>query len=121
MSMPGAAPLAYGTMVDPAGKGADNKSAVLNNYLGNNLCFVGRGRAGVKELTKLTQWNTVNPTQLISTPVSISQDATSNVMQVPKTGTLTMWLCNSARSTEAGYQGLLFLDYILLVPRVTEE
>jgi uncharacterized surface protein with fasciclin (FAS1) repeats len=121
MSMPGDLPLAYGRMVDPAGLVGDNTHAVLNNYLGNTRCFVGSGRAGVKELTKLTQWNTVNPTQIISTPISTFQDATADELQVSKTGTLTMWLCNSARSTESNYQGLLFLDYILLVPRVTEE
>ena len=121
MSLPGAAPLAYGTMIDPAALVADNKSAVLNNYLGNTRCFVGSGKAGVKELTKLTQWNLVNPTQLLSAPIPTTVDATADELQVSKTGVLTMWLCNSALSTTASRQGLLFLDYILLVPRITEE
>jgi len=63
----------------------------------------------------------VNPTQLLSAQIPLEQDANADVLQVSKTGTLTMWLCNSARSTEAKFQGLLFLDYILLVPRITEE
>ena len=121
MSLPGSAPLKYGTMIDPLLTVADNKSAVLNNYLGNTRCFVGRGIAGTKEITKLTQWNLVNPTQLLSAQIPLEQDANADVLQVSKTGTLTMWLCNSARSTEAKFQGLLFLDYILLVPRITEE
>jgi len=121
MSLPGAAPLSYGTLVDPQGLAADNKSAVLNNYLGSARCFVGSGRAGVKELTKLTQWNLVSPTQLISSAIPTDQNPTADLLQVTKNGTLTMWLCNSARSTTAKYQGLLFLDYILLVPRITEE
>jgi uncharacterized surface protein with fasciclin (FAS1) repeats len=111
ISMPGGLPLSLGTF--------DNIRGVANNYLGDLRCFVGQGMAGKKELTKLRQMNLVVTTQLVDfiTPITT---ANSDVMIVPTTGTLTMWLCNTARSVTASRQGLLFLDYILLVPRITE-
>jgi uncharacterized surface protein with fasciclin (FAS1) repeats len=111
ISMPGGLPLAKGI--------TDNTAGVANNYLGESKCFVGQGMAGVRELTKLKQMNLVPTTQLVdfATPITT---ANSDVMTVTNTGTLTMWLCNTARSNAASRQGLLFLDYILLVPRVTE-
>lgn len=108
-SMPGAKTLAYDK---------DNKSIVANNYLGSTRCFVGQGTAGVHELTKLSQWNLIDGTQLIDAPVTT---ADADVMSVTRAGTMTIWLCNTARSNTAKRQGLLFLDYILLVPRIPEE
>lgn len=110
ISLPGATPLKYGIL--------DNSRGVANNYLGDTRCFVGSGRAGVKELTKLKQWNLFSTTQLVETPVISS---TAEILSVPKTGELTMWLCNAARSNASSRQGLLFLDYIMLVPRIIEE
>jgi len=112
VAMPGGLPLAKGI--------TDNTAGVANNYLGEARCFVGQGMAGVKELTKLKQMNLVATTQLVdfTTPITT---ANSDVMTVPNTGTLTMWLCNTARSVTASRQGLLFLDYILLVPRIPVE
>lgn len=119
-SLPGAPSLKYGTAIDPAGLLKDNNSAVLNNYIPYR-CFVGSGKAGVKELTKLTQWSLQNPSQLISAPIPFDIDENADILAVDKVGTLTIWLCNSARSIETKYQGLLFIDYILLVPRIIEE
>ena len=110
ISMPGAPALKYGIV--------DNARGVANNYLGEARCFVGEGLAGKHELTKLKQWNLIPTTQLLDAPVSTANSAT---MTVSKTGVMTMWLTNTARSTTASRQGLLFLDYILLVPRITEE
>ena len=112
VSMPGGLPLAKGI--------TDNTAGVANNYLGEARCFVGQGRAGVKELTKLKQMNLVATTQLVdfTTPITTPN---SDVMTVQNTGTLTMWLCNTAQSVTASRQGLLFLDYILLVPRIPVE
>lgn len=111
VSMPGAKTLAHGI--------TDNTRGVANNYLGESRCFVGEGKAGVHELTKLKQWNLVPTTQLL--PTDGTGPTNADVMSVPKTGTLTMWLCNTARSNTSSRQGSLFLDYILLVPRITEE
>jgi len=108
MSLPGASPLKF-----------NSGRIVANNYLGDNICFVGQGKAGgVKELTKLKPYNLVAATQIVSTPITT---AGSDVLTIPTTGDLTMWLCNSARSITASRQGLLFLDYILLVPRINEQ
>ena len=107
MSLPGASPLKF-----------NSGRIVANNYLGDNICFVGQGKAGgVKELTKLKPYNLVAATQIVSTPITT---AGSDVLTIPTTGDLTMWLCNSARSITASRQGLLFLDYIVLVPRINE-
>jgi len=109
VSMPGYPVLKHGT--------TDNSYGVANNYLGELRCFVGQTLAGYHELTKLKQWDLVVSTQLISAQVN---SAAGEIMTVPRTGTMTMWLCNTARSNAASRQGLLFLDYILLVPRITE-
>jgi len=109
ISMPGASPLRWGI--------TDNGFGVANNYLGETRCFVGQGKAGVQELTKLKQWNLIQTSQLVEAPVVPNAD----IMTVSRTGTMTMWLCNTARSNAASRQGLLFLDYIMLVPRINEE
>ena len=112
VAMPGGKALEKGIL--------DNTAGVANNYLGEGRCFVGQGMAGVKELTKLKQMNLVPTTQLVdfTTPITTPN---SDVMTVLSTGTLTMWLCNTARSLTANRQGLLFLDYIMLVPRIPAE
>ncbi len=109
ISMPGAPALKHGT--------PDNTRGVANNYLGELRCFVGQTKAGIYELTKLKQWNLQASTQIIDSPVNATS---GEIMTVPRTGTMTLWLCNTARSNAASRQGLLFLDYILLVPRITE-
>lgn len=109
-SMPGAEPLR---------RGSPNSSAeVVNNYLGATRCFVGEGLAGYHELTKLKQRDLVVTTQIID---ETKTAALPDVMTVPRTGEMTLWLTNTAVTNQASRQGLLFLDYILLVPRITEE
>lgn len=109
-SMPGDPVLKFGI--------AENTRGVANNYLGAARCFVGQGMAGVHEITKLRQMNLTLPSQIVGDAVT---SPNADLLSVNKTGELTMWLCNTARSTSASRQGLLFLDYILLVPRITEE
>lgn len=108
-SMPGSAKLSRGSITSPA--------EVSNNYLGNTTCFVGVTSAGVHELTKLKKWSLVETTQIVNAPLN-TPDA--DIMVVPQTGNMTLWLCNTARSNASSKQGLLFLDYILLVPRISE-
>ena len=109
-SMPGAPALKHGT--------ADNTRGVANNYLGETRCFVGQTMAGVHELTKLRQWTLDPITQVLSAPITAPD---GEVMNVSRAGTMTLWLTNTARSNAASRQGLLFLDYILLVPRINEN
>jgi hypothetical protein len=110
VSMPGSPVLKHGTL--------DNTKGVANNYLGDLMCFAGETKAGVHELTQLKKWSLVATSQILENPVT---GANATIMTVPNTGTMTMWLCNTARSTTASRQGLLFLDYILLVPRINEN
>lgn len=110
ISMPGAKKLTFGI--------SENTRGVENNYLGTSMCFVGKGKAGVRELTKLRQHNLQLPAQTVLEP--IAGDA-AELLRVNRIGEMTMWLCNTARSNAASRQGLLFLDYILLVPRITQD
>ena len=111
ISMPDTTALDYGS--------GTYASAVQNNYLGDKVCFVGIDTAGVYKLTKLTKWNLANnTTQLISSEFTTSD---ADVMTVPTWGTLTMWLCNTAESTSASAQGMMFIDYIKLVPILPAE
>lgn len=109
ISMPGFATLRSGI--------TDNSRGVANNYLGDARCFVGVGKAGVHELTKLRQWNLIPTSQLLDTPY---KGENNDMVAVTRSGEMTIWLTNTASSTTASRQGLLFLDYILLVPRITE-
>jgi hypothetical protein len=92
--------------------------AVTNGYLGDTICFVGLNQAGVHEETLLQQWTLEEKTQFIKRPLTTPQAAT---MVVPNVGNLTMWLCNTTRNNSTRLQGMMFLDYIKLVPILPEE
>jgi hypothetical protein len=114
ISMPGAAPLSKGGV-------NDNADAIANNYLGNKECFVGIDTAGVYKETQLLKWRLTldsKSPQFIGSPL---QTPDADVMLVSNPGTLMLWLCNTARATTASAQGMLFLDYIKLVPVLPEE
>jgi hypothetical protein len=67
----------------------------------------------------MKQWTlSSDVNQYIDTPVT-TPDA--SIMEVDRVGELTMWLCNTARSNATSAQGMLFLDYIKLVPKLPEE
>lgn len=110
VSMPGAKKLVRGT--------PENAAEVANNYLGNMRCFAGSDTAGIHKVNKMKKWNLIQYSQLLDSPI---KTADADYMTVNQSGTMQMWLCNTARSTTSARQGLLFLDYILLVPRITEE
>lgn len=98
---------------------AKSSNAVINNYLGNTTCFVGEDVAGVHKETKLTKWTLASSTtQLLSAKVT---GTNSDVMTVPTSGNLMMWLCNTTTSTSTSAQGMMFLDYIKLVPILPAE
>ena len=103
---------------------------VFNNYLGNYRCFVSQDTAGIYKERVMKQWMLTDPNifvsdnvredpnQLLKRPVN---DPRAAVMEVDRTGELTIWLCNTARTIAANAQGMLFLDYIRLVPILDEE
>ncbi|WP_157257575.1 fasciclin domain-containing protein [Dysgonomonas macrotermitis] len=108
ISMPGQPELAY-----------TSANGVANNYLGDLMCFVAQDTAGIYKERKMTKWNLgANTTQYITTAVK-GDDA--SIMSVPASGNLTMWLCNTAKTNATQSQGMLFLDYILLVPKLPAE
>lgn len=89
------------------------------NYLGSTCCFVGKSWAASPnvERSRLCKWTLQDTnTQLLSAEVK-APDA--EVMTVPNYGELTMWLCNTTRYSDQ-WAGFLFLDYIELVPIITE-
>jgi hypothetical protein len=114
ISLPGAATLAKGLS-------KVNADAVSNNYLGDEVCFVGSDTAGVYKETRLRKWRLTldgKSPQFISAPLSATG---ADTMKVGNAGVMTMWLCNTTRATTASAQGLLFLDYIKLAPVLPNE
>lgn len=108
ISMPGKPDLAYNA-----------SNGVINNYLGDKVCFVSQDTAGIHKQRKMKKWDLLNnTTQYLSKPISA---ANADVMTVAQSGKLTMWLCNTARTNAVSAQGMLFLDYILLVPKLPAE
>ena len=99
-------------------RGSETSSIqIANNYLGNATCFVALDTAGIKKERVMRQWrlNNEDARQDINEPI-VSDNA--EIMQVDRTGLLTIWLCNTTRSNATGP---LFLDYIKLVPVLPEE
>lgn len=120
-SMPGSPPLQKGTKY--------STDAIANSYMSSrydgdayfDTCFVAIDTAGIFKERKMQKW-TVSKlnAQAIQAPVSTSQ---ASAMHVSRAGELTMWLCNTAREKDyaSQLQGYLFLDYIKLVPILSEE
>ncbi|MDR1342490.1 MAG: fasciclin domain-containing protein [Prevotellaceae bacterium] len=104
-------------------KGANkvNADAVENNYIGDETCFAGIDTAGVWKETQLRKWSLTLDSK---SPQLLNAQSTArgaDTMRVSHAGELTLWLCNTARATTASAQGMLFLDYIKLVPELPEE
>jgi uncharacterized surface protein with fasciclin (FAS1) repeats len=121
VSMPGRPVLQKGTQ--------HSADAVANNHMtarGSDValydtCFVALDTAGVYRERKMRKWTVSRQkAQAIQAPVTTPQAYT---MSVPAAGELTMWLCNTARDKDyaSQLQGLLFLDYIKLVPILKEN
>jgi len=114
ISMPGRSPL-Y--------KDGDR---IMNNFE-NGVCFVSVDTAGIYKERNMMKWRYDNSLdrnmQYIQQPIN---DPDAHILKVGLTGELTLWLCNTTRtnvtagSTLGGAQGMLFLDYIKLVPIVEE-
>lgn len=108
ISMPGQKELAYSTA-----------NGIINNYLGDKISFVSQDTAGIYKERAMKKWELANnTTQYLSKQID---GADSGIMTVPTSGKLTMWLCNTARTNATSAQGMLFLDYILLVPKLPAE
>ncbi|MDR3366652.1 MAG: fasciclin domain-containing protein [Prevotellaceae bacterium] len=100
-------------------KGNDaSADAVTNGHLGDTVCFVGLDTAGVHKETQLKPWTLDAKTQFLKRPLPTAKD---DVMVVPNVGELTLWLCNTTRRNTTRKQGMMFLDYIKLVPILPEE
>jgi hypothetical protein len=115
-SMPGSPPLQKGTSY--------STDAIANSYMTSRLtgdtyydtCFVAIDTAGVHRERKMQKWTVSRlKAQAIQAPVHSPQTYT---LTASRAGTLTLWLCNTARDKDyaSQLQGYLFLDYIKLVP-----
>jgi uncharacterized surface protein with fasciclin (FAS1) repeats len=103
------------------GGNSTHADAIINNYLGDTRCFAGRDTAGIYKERKMQQWSlllSATAPQLLDQPVT---DPGAEILSVPQTGALTLWLCNTTGSTSSFFQGWLFLDYLKLVPKLPEE
>lgn len=118
VSFPGKKALANNTA---SGKEAQ----IVNNALGNLRCFVGQDTAGLHKETKLRQWNLLDDAgQTLSSPVTSADAAVLKLSGgAGDVGQITMRLCNTPRLASDGKMlagtkcGMLFLDYIKLVPK----
>lgn len=102
-------------------KTGSNINGVANNFKGDT-CFVGQSYCGadVPSPTYLSLWTLTDlDNQYINTKLMTPDNDILDVSTGGMYGMLTMWLCNT---TKLNYDrsGPLFLDYIELVPQVTE-
>ena len=100
-------------------------SKIVNNWH-ENICFVSRDTAKypiTPDLLipkKMMQWTLQdNNMQYLDKPVP--DDLEPNLLKVDRSGILTMWLCNTPRINTAQEQGIMYLDYIRLVPIFKDE
>ena len=102
----------------------NDDSKIENNFL-SNICFASQDTVGINKERVMRQWyiDQVTPNmqnmQFVdwTRPVE-GEEAT--ILTVPQAGELTLWLCNTSRENTQSAQGILFLDYIKLVPKMEE-
>jgi uncharacterized surface protein with fasciclin (FAS1) repeats len=110
ISMPGKPALKKGNSA--------SADAVTNGHLGDTICLVGLDTAGIRRETQLKPWTLDAKTQFLKRPLEAPQAA---VLTAPNVGELTLWLCNTTRRNTTRKQGMMFLDYIKLVPILEEK
>ena len=101
-----------------------SNDTIINNYR-KDICFVAQDTAGIYKERKMTQWkfDSKTGTQFILEPVD---EPDAHLLKVNRAGVLTLWLCNTTGSEKhtqtngQSAQGMLFLDYIKLVPILEE-
>jgi hypothetical protein len=104
-----------------AKKSGSNLNGIANNFKGDT-CFVGQSYCGYDSpyLTSLSLWTLTDlDNQYISTKLTGTGVDILDVSNGGEFGTLVMWLCNTAQKNYS-QAGPLFLDYIELVPQITE-
>jgi len=99
----------------------------IENNFERDICFVSVDMAGIYKERTMMKWRFDNSAErnmlYILQPIN---EPDANILKVGQTGELILWLCNTTRtnvtagSTLGGAQGMLFLDYIKLVPIVEE-
>ncbi|MDR0711342.1 MAG: fasciclin domain-containing protein [Prevotellaceae bacterium] len=110
ISMPGRPTLKQGNSA--------SADAITNGHLGDTICFVGLDTAGIHRETLLKPWSLDAKTQFLKQPLKTPQ---AEVLKVTNVGELTLWLCNTTRRNATREQGMMFLDYIKLVPILEEN
>jgi uncharacterized surface protein with fasciclin (FAS1) repeats len=117
LSLPGQPPLKKGSADGTA-------DAVGNGHRGDTICFVGINQAGniaagqTPELTRLALWSLQPKTQFLKNQLSLAENST---VSVPQAGEMTLWLVNTTRRNTSRQQGMLFLDYVKLIPILPAE
>jgi uncharacterized surface protein with fasciclin (FAS1) repeats len=117
MSLPGQPALKTGSADGTA-------DAVGNGHRGDTICFVGINNAGntaagqAPELTRLSLWSLQPKTQFLKNQLVAAESSTVTVSQA---GEMTLWLVNTTRRNTSRQQGMLFLDYVKLVPILPNE
>ena len=102
-------------------KTGSNINGVANNFKADT-CFVGQTYCGgdLPTPTYASLWTLTDlDNQYINTKLTAPNSDVLDISKGGMYGTLTMWLCNTPLKNYAN-AGPLFLDYIELVPQVTE-
>ncbi|WP_175550525.1 fasciclin domain-containing protein [Bacteroides luti] len=104
----------------------DSDGKILNNYLDTNTgtaswkkyAFVGEVNAGVNKETQLTKRNLTGDFGSVGTVLTDDP----YTFQCPIMGYSTFYVCNTPAATKntEKYYGMIFLDYIRLVPKISE-
>lgn len=90
---------------------------ISNNYLGGTMAFVGETKAGIHKEVQLNKRHLTASGQLWDKSVNTEiQDEFGFSPQ--QMGSARLWVCNSCNYDRGG---MMFLDYIRLVPRINDE
>lgn len=111
-SMPGETPL-----------NRNSEGAIENNYLGTEMAFGAYSTAGIMKEEHLRKYTLdIAPNMVLKDPV----EEEPFTFSVSNMGNVTLMVCNTAAYSNPSAEkksvtsGLMFLDYIKLVPRVDE-
>lgn len=99
--------------------------AIVNNYLGNSIAFAAASKNGIMQEERLCKYN-LGSDAMRMVPVSPVEETDPYAFVVPRMGNVMFMVCNTAGFGEE-YEGLadsnrsggmMFLDYIKLIPRI---
>ena len=109
------------------GRPDPSNPAIVNNYLGNTVAFAASSKSGVMQEERLCKYS-LGSDAMRMVPVTPVDEPDPYAFSVPQMGNVMFMVCNTAgfgeeyeNLTDANRSGgMMFLDYIKLVPRIEE-